>query len=358
MKDTGKKINILKKLALIADALDEQGLRKEANSLTTIMLKMSQQIKPNYFALAGLPPDGSGYTGTADQNEKLRAAISKQHNTNFPDFYSAYQKAFGTFTKNMEDRKKNLRGDATNSTVPVANPAVTPQTVSNLYTPSTQENNQDFNLYTPSTQEIKSIIDGMTAVGSNSDRNKIFKISQTGPQFNQNVLNNNQIKQILTSIAPINKNLANEYGKMGLSEYAEFCIKFSGDPLKMYETVYYGNLYANGLETYTKSVYDAINKVGFSKLTGDVQIELRSKFFEKPIKQAKQIAQIMQNVTNYAMGLGAGNGSIPVLEKLNQIIAAMEYGAAITAPQKQNQAQAPQEQLYYNPEYARTPVQQ
>ena len=50
MKDTGR-INILKKLAEIADELDVKGLRKEANAVTNVMSKVaptiqSQQVAP------------------------------------------------------------------------------------------------------------------------------------------------------------------------------------------------------------------------------------------------------------------------------------------------------------------------
>jgi len=41
MKDTGR-INILKKLAEIADELDVKGLRKEANAVTNVMFRVSQ----------------------------------------------------------------------------------------------------------------------------------------------------------------------------------------------------------------------------------------------------------------------------------------------------------------------------
>jgi hypothetical protein len=163
------------------------------------------------------------------------------------------------------------------------------------------------------------------------------------------MLNQQQVLQIVNAINPISRNLANVYGQMGLAAYAQECIRFSGNPLKMQETVSNGNLYASGLETYIKSVYDAVNKAGFSKLPGDVQIKLRSKFFEKLIPLANQIASIMQNVSDYAMGLGAGNQSVPVFQKLQRAIAAMQTGANLA------QAQAPQEQLYSNKEYIPTP---
>jgi hypothetical protein len=48
MKDTGR-INILKKLAEIADELDIKGLRKEADAVTKVMFRFSQSTQSFNF---------------------------------------------------------------------------------------------------------------------------------------------------------------------------------------------------------------------------------------------------------------------------------------------------------------------
>lgn len=66
----------------------------------------------NYFAKAGLDPNGRGYTGKADQNEKLRQAIDSVRGTKSRTFYDAYNAAFGGWNHHPSDRIKNLMNGA------------------------------------------------------------------------------------------------------------------------------------------------------------------------------------------------------------------------------------------------------
>jgi hypothetical protein len=65
--------------------------------------------KPNYFQLAGLDATGNGYTGTAEQNEKLRRALDPSNKAR--TFYDAYKAKFNnTWHQHPSQRIDNLRG--------------------------------------------------------------------------------------------------------------------------------------------------------------------------------------------------------------------------------------------------------
>jgi hypothetical protein len=292
MKDTGR-INILKKLAEIADELDIKGLRKEADAVTNVMFRVSQQAKPNYFALADLPADGSGYSGTADQNEKLRAAISKQHNVNFPDFYSAYQKAFGTFTNNMEDRKKNLRGDISNSSASVANPTTAP--ASNQPSPATPGvSGSDIN----QTQEPHEF----TQVATRK-KNSIFMKTSQGAQ-NQTIQHLENV--IVNDILPRFQSTKLSYDN---------CYRFSGNPFKQGETLKYGNEFLDQIQAIVTIVNNLLKT---NKLTKANQENFKKAVFgfdrkDSPFAKVNAIKQIAINVSDFVLGLGGRSGDAPEL---------------------------------------------
>jgi len=82
--------------------------------------------KPNYFALADLDPNGKGYVGNAEQNEKLRRAIDSAQKTQSRTFYDAYSKAFGGWNQHPSNRIDNLIGKTAPTQGPPAPEKVAP----------------------------------------------------------------------------------------------------------------------------------------------------------------------------------------------------------------------------------------
>jgi len=323
MKDTGK-INILKKLAEIADDLDIKGFRKEANAVTNVMVRVSQQAKPNYFALADLPADGSGYSGAADQNEKLRAAISKQHNVNFPDFYSAYQKAFGTFTNNMEDRKKNLRGDIFNSSASVANPTTAP--ASNQPSPAANPTTA------PASNQPSPAANPTTAPASNQPSpapkgvsgdikqtqgpHKFLEVNGTSRKKNSIFIKTSQGAQDQT-IQHLENAIINDIIPRFRSTKLSYdnCYRFSGNPWKQYETLKYGHEFLDEIQEIVTIVNNLLKT---NKLTKANQENFKEAVFgehrkDSPFAKVSAIRQIAINVSDFAMGTGAYRDAAPKL---------------------------------------------
>ena len=121
--------NLLTKLADVANHLDKLGFYQEATDTTKLMYKLAVDAgQPNYFTLAGVNP--STYVGSAQDNEALRAAITKKHQELgklppgqiYQDFSQAYQAAFGQPAGNPADRVVNLSG----SVNPTVNPTLGP----------------------------------------------------------------------------------------------------------------------------------------------------------------------------------------------------------------------------------------
>lgn len=62
----------------------------------------------NIFIKAGV--NQRAYVGSAQDNEKLRAELSRQLGVNMPTFYDAYIKMFGKWDNHPENRINNLNG--------------------------------------------------------------------------------------------------------------------------------------------------------------------------------------------------------------------------------------------------------
>jgi len=62
----------------------------------------------NYFQLANIDPNQ--YTGTADQNERLRQVLDSQNNTKSRTFYDAYIARFKKWHQHPSQRINNLSG--------------------------------------------------------------------------------------------------------------------------------------------------------------------------------------------------------------------------------------------------------
>lgn len=62
----------------------------------------------NMFIKAGV--NQQTYVGSAQDNEKLRAELSRQLGVNMPTFYDAYTKMFGKWDNHPENRINNLNG--------------------------------------------------------------------------------------------------------------------------------------------------------------------------------------------------------------------------------------------------------
>lgn len=62
----------------------------------------------NMFIKAGV--NQQTYVGSAQDNEKLRAELSRQLGINMPTFYDAYIKMFGKWDNHPENRINNLNG--------------------------------------------------------------------------------------------------------------------------------------------------------------------------------------------------------------------------------------------------------
>jgi hypothetical protein len=62
----------------------------------------------NMFAKSGV--NQTKYVGSAQDNELLRAALSKELGVNMPTFYEAYVKAYGKWDSHPENRINNLNG--------------------------------------------------------------------------------------------------------------------------------------------------------------------------------------------------------------------------------------------------------
>lgn len=136
--------------------IPQQQTAPVSNPVQGPLLGMGQ----DYFKAAGLDP--KQYTGTAEQNEKLRRVIDPNSNT----FYDAYSKMFHGWSQHPQDRINNLsgkRGYATPTTN--QNPATTGVTPTANQNPSTPgANNQ--NSATPTTPLDKTLVGYTSAIGN------------------------------------------------------------------------------------------------------------------------------------------------------------------------------------------------
>jgi hypothetical protein len=330
MKDTGK-INILKKLAEIADELDIKGLRKEANAVTNVMSKVAEQVQPysGYKQLSNALQQpapvqsqpapvqsqpatvqsqieerkeaGGGYTSsTADFQNTIDYAV--KNNLTVRQMYDyAYQhrggdQKAGNYANNLIAKYRTIHPDPDTAPVKAVKLTGTSSDTSSKSTPSptpgvpgsdinqTQENFE----FTPMASRKKNSIFMKTSQGA---QDPTF-------QYYENV--------IVNDIQPLFQSAKLSYDN---------CYRFSGNPFKQDETLKYGNEFLDKIQTIVTKVNDLLNT---KKLTKANQLNFKKAVFgfdrkDSPFAKVNAIKQIAINVSDFVLGSGGRSGDAPKL---------------------------------------------
>jgi len=334
MNDTGK-INILKKLAEIADELDIKGLRKEANAVTNVMSKVAQSqpyLAPPNSPLGQLsnvlqPPTvqsqpatvqsqpatvqsqiekrkeaGGGYTSsTADFQNTIDYAVKNKLTIRQMYDYALKnrggdQKA-GNYANNLIAKYRTIYPDPDTASVKPVKLTGTPSDASSKSTPSPTPGvpGSDIN------QTQKNF--EFTKVSATRKKNSIFMKTSQGAQdptfqYYENV--------IVNDIQPLFQSAKLSYDN---------CYRFSGNPFKQGETLMYGNQFLDKIQPIVTKVNDLLNT---KKLTKANQLNFKKAVFgfdrkDSPFAKVNAIKQIAINVSDFVLGSGTMSGDAPKL---------------------------------------------
>ena len=309
MKDTGR-INILKKLAEIADELDIKGLRKEANAVTKVMSKVAQQVQPysSYKQLSNALQQpatvqsqieerskaGQYASSVTDFQNTINYAVKNKLTIRQMYDYALKNRGDGNYANNLIAKYRTIYSDPDTAFV---KPVKLTGTSSDTSTPSA----------TPgvSGNDINQIQENFefTPVMASRKKNSIFMKTSQGAQdptfqYYENV--------IVNDIQPLFQSAKLSYDN---------CYRFSGNPFKQGETLMYGNEFLNKIQTIVTKVNDLLNT---KKLTKANQLNFKKAVFgfdrkDSPFAKVNAIKQIAINVSDFVLGSGTMSGDAPKL---------------------------------------------
>jgi hypothetical protein len=317
MKYTGK-INILKKLAEIADDLDIKGLRKEADAVTKVMNKVAQSAQP-YSA----PPDSpyGQLSNALQQPTTVQSQIEErskagQYTSSVTDFqntinyavknkltirqmydYALKNRGDGNYANNLIAKYRTIYPDPDTAFVKPVKLTGTPSDASSKSTPSPTPGvpGSDIN------QTQKNF--EFTKVSATRKKNSIFMKTSQGAQdptfqYYENV--------IVNDIQPLFQSAKLSYDN---------CYRFSGNPFKQGETLMYGNQFLDKIQPIVTKVNDLLNT---KKLTKANQLNFKKAVFgfdrkDSPFAKVNAIKQIAINVSDFVLGSGTMSGDAPKL---------------------------------------------